>query len=325
MQTMNTVEQVSQRILKGEYLILAGDESVLKRLPKGNWIGGSTPYFMGDQGGEFNQHGVFVTDAPAKASKAHIEVYSPQQLNTIYRDLGENALGIIIIPAFSQCHTEFAMNAPEYEEFAMNPLVGWIAGYDLKQKENAKAWVFDGRSGSMLDNSAIVMKFELPAQLRAEVGIINLFHEDGGDVIEFPESGFAVEHALVNGKPVNFASYCKAREASVKLPLVSDYCGAKINTSLKSIGESRVEFYAPVFTGCKYSFASDLGDYVREFEEKVSVDGQSLYFSCNCILNYLFGKLEGKATKSIKGPITFGEIAYQLLNQTLVYVKLKEA
>ena len=324
MQTMNTVEQVSQRILKGEYLMLAGDEAVLKQLPKGNWIGGTTPYFMGEHGGEFNQQNVFVSDAPAKAGKAAIEVYSPQQLNTVYNDL-DNALGIIIIPAFSQCHREFAMNAPEYENFAMNPLVGWIAGFDLKQKEGAKAWVFDGRSGSMLDNSAIVMKYELPPKIRAEVGIINLFHEDGGDVIEFTQSGFSVENALVNGKTVNFASYCKARQTNVKLPLVTDYCGAKINTSLQTIGESRVDFYAPVFTGCKYSFAADLGDYVQEFKNKVSVDGQSLYWSCNCILNYLFGELEGKETKGIKGPITFGEIAYQLLNQTLVYVKLIES
>ena len=45
-------------------------------------------------------------------------------------------------------------------------------------------------------------------------------------------------------------------------------------------------------------------------------------FSCNCILNYLYGELEGKVTEGMYGPVTFGEIAYQLLNQTLVYVRI---
>lgn len=324
MQTMNTIEQVSERIRKGEHLILAGDEGVLRQLPKGNWIGGTTPYFMGDKGGEFNQHNVFVTAAPAQTTKVVIQVYGANDLHSVYTDLGKHALGMIIIPAFSECHREFAMNAPEYERFAMNPLVGWIAGFNLNDSESARAMVCDGRSGTMMDNSAIVMKFELPDHIRAEVGIINLFREDGNDVIDFPQSGFSVVDAVVNGKTVNFASYCRARQVSVKLPLVSDYCGAKINTSLQKIGDNQVDFYAPVFSGYKYSFASDVGDYVHEFESKVSMDGQSLFFSCNCILNYLFGELEGKETKGIKGPITFGEIAYQLLNQTLVYVKLSD-
>ncbi len=41
-------------------------------------------------------------------------------------------------------------------------------------------------------------------------------------------------------------------------------------------------------------------------------------FACNCVLNFLYGKLEG-AQAGLPGPFTFGEIAYQLLNQTMVY------
>jgi hypothetical protein len=37
-------------------------------------------------------------------------------------------------------------------------------------------------------------------------------------------------------------------------------------------------------------------------------------------LNYLYANLEGKKTGHIVGPMTFGEIAYMLLNQTLVYL-----
>ena len=45
-------------------------------------------------------------------------------------------------------------------------------------------------------------------------------------------------------------------------------------------------------------------------------------FSCNCVLNYLYAGLEGKKTGEFNGPATFGEIAYQLLNQTLVYLTI---
>ena len=47
---------------------------------------------------------------------------------------------------------------------------------------------------------------------------------------------------------------------------------------------------------------------------------ENIAFSCNCILNYLYSELEGKQTGPITGPITFGEVAYQLLNQTMVYL-----
>ncbi|MGV8838548.1 DUF6976 family protein [Cellvibrio sp.] len=32
--------------------------------------------------------------------------------------------------------------------------------------------------------------------------------------------------------------------------------------------------------------------------------------------------MEGKKTRDLTGPITFGEVAYQLLNQTLVYLSI---
>jgi hypothetical protein len=41
------------------------------------------------------------------------------------------------------------------------------------------------------------------------------------------------------------------------------------------------------------------------------------------VLNYLHGSLEGRRTGSLQGPMTFGEIAYQLLNQTLVQITVE--
>ena len=85
----------------------------------------------------------------------------------------------------------------------------------------------------------------------------------------------------------------------------------------------KVVLYAQVFPGVDYHFAKPVGDYAAAFRARLadqSTDGLAL--SCNCILNFVFGELEGKAIGGMAGPITFGEIAYQLLNQTMVSVRV---
>jgi len=84
----------------------------------------------------------------------------------------------------------------------------------------------------------------------------------------------------------------------------------------------RVQFYAPVFADIEYRHAAPVGDYVQEFDLQIATHPAQAAFSCNCILNYLYGKLEGKKAGHLTGPITFGEIAHQLLNQTLVYLEV---
>lgn len=45
--------------------------------------------------------------------------------------------------------------------------------------------------------------------------------------------------------------------------------------------------------------------------------------TANCTLNFLFVELEGKAIGGVEDPVTFGEISYQFLNQTMVIVRLQ--
>ena len=49
MKSLHTVEEAAAIIKEGKLLMLAGDHSVMQSLPKGNWIGGTIPYFMADQ------------------------------------------------------------------------------------------------------------------------------------------------------------------------------------------------------------------------------------------------------------------------------------
>ena len=87
---------------------------------------------------------------------------------------------------------------------------------------------------------------------------------------------------------------------------------------------SRWSLLAPVIEGVSYRVAQLPGDYASEFVARAQGEG-SRELSCNCILNYIYGELESKTTGGFTGPATFGEIAYMLLNQTMVRVNLRAA
>ena len=169
------------------------------------------------------------------------------------------------------------------------------------------------------------MHVTLPPHKYADIGIVNIFSQGEGDVITFPEDGFSVTDAFINGEKRNFVEYVKEKKLDIRFPLVANYYGAMINISFQNIDEEqkKVNFYAPVFKGVEYKQAAPVGDYVTRFTAEMPQVGDQIAFSCNCILNYLYSELEGKQT-GVYGPMTFGEIAYQLLNQTMAYVTIND-
>jgi hypothetical protein len=127
----------------------------------------------------------------------------------------------------------------------------------------------------------------------------------------------------VNGQEVNFAEYIAKKGIDTRMPLVADYNGSYINTSVKAVENGTVSFYAPVFKNIEYRFATGVADYAGEFKKRINETGaRNPVFSFNCILNYLYGNLNGQTIPPYTGPVTFGEVAYQLLNQTLVYCEI---
>lgn len=86
-----------------------------------------------------------------------------------------------------------------------------------------------------------------------------------------------------------------------------------------------VHLYAPVFSGIRYKLARPISNYVDSFTNQLPKElDKQVIFSCNCVLNYFYSELEGRQTSHILGPITFGEIAYQLINQTMVYLTITD-
>jgi hypothetical protein len=170
------------------------------------------------------------------------------------------------------------------------------------------------------------MHIDLPANKYAKIDKINLFKQGEGDVITFNSPGFEFYECKVNGEDRNFYDYLTSNDIDTKLPLVADYMGAMINISLQNIDaeNGKVILFAPAFPGIEYKIANPVANYEKEFTSKLNQAHINPLFSCNCILNYHYAHLEGKKTGNIVGPMTFGEIAYMLLNQTMVYVSIEE-
>lgn len=327
MNELITVEAAAELIRRGVPLSLAGPESALDQLPCGPWIAGTIPYIMASSGGVVVTEGkVFATDLSAAGSVSFAS-YGCDELAGIAGHAPNNGFSVAIIPAGSACHTRFAAEAANYEGAFLYPTVGWIAGVHLDDIGHASPKVYDGRTATKHEDRAVVAYVSLPEDKHASVEIVNLFEPDEGDLLHFPKEGFEVGECVVNGEAVNFAEYVRLRGLDHgKLPLVGDFAGAHVNASLQAVGEAggKVMLYAPVFPGVDYRFARPVADYAAAFRERLAErDHAGSVLACNCILNFMFGGLEGKAIGGLAGPATFGEIAYQLLNQTMVVVRVQ--
>jgi hypothetical protein len=316
------VDQVAALIRRGETLLLAGDESRLRLLPPGNWIAGTIPYFMSAQGGLVDRRRVFVERLPDGFEHRAIRHYDEASIARVYADLPPATMGVLIAPSGSRVHLSFAVNAPRYERFATAPLFGWISGVHLSELGSATPRVLDGSRGEVLDDAAVVMHVAIPPRHSVELAIHNIFERGDGPAIQFPATGFTAREVVVDGRRLGFVEYVRESGLDTRLPLVADYHGARINVSFQALDAERgeVRFYAPVFAGVRYHHARPVPDYVDAFASGLPAGlSERIAFSCNCVLNFVHASLEGRRI-GVVGPMTFGEIAYQLLNQTMVYV-----
>ena len=318
---LHSVAEVKEMIAGGKLLLLAGSEPALAQLPKGNWIAGTIPYFMDSTGARCSETDIFVTPLPADAASFEIVTYTVHDLERICSDAPKNGFSVLIMPAGSAVHTAYAQNAPGYDEMFLKPVVGWISGVHLCRLQTDQPKVFNGLGATGSADTAVVMHVALPENRQAHLDIVNVFEQGSGDAITFPSAGFCATDCFVDGAPANLAQYIERVHPDPCVPLTANYNGSPVNVSIQSVDRATgtVKFYAPVFPGVEYRFAVPVPDYIAAFDSALrGNDDTAPIFACNCILNYLYANLEGKRTGSITGPITFGEVAYQLLNQTLV-------
>jgi len=326
MNELITIDAAAALIREGRALAIAGPEVALDALPRGRWIGGTIPYFMARDGGVVdNQARVFVTELPASGATSFAH-YAANELHNLVAKAPDNGYTLAIIPAASEAHKRFAADASSYEGAFLKPTVGWISGVHLSELGTRTPKVYDGATGTRHEDGVVAAHVTLPASQMASVEIVNIFEPETGDVLRFDTTTFEPAECTINGEKVNLAHYLAQRGLEHgRQPLVGDYAGANINVSFQSVNaaQGKVTLYAPVFPGVDYRVARPVVDYSGEFRRQLaSFDKSGAVFSCNCILNFLYGELEGQAIGGMQGPTTFGEIGYQLLNQTTVVLRV---
>lgn len=327
MSNLLTLEEAKTAVANGRPHLIAGDAALLRQLPKGPWIGGTTAYFIASSGGCIDREHLFITELGSPIESVLVRNYADGALGNIPIFYPNHGCSFVILPAGSRAHLLFARDCANYPGLLNQPLVGWNAGVHLDDVENGQPLVFDGATGESFENRAVVMHCTMSEKYDARIEIINPYKQGTGDTITFPESGFLVSDCFVNGKRFNFSDYLLERSIDTRWPLVADYAGALVNVSFQGLDleAKRVRLYSPVFKDVEYRLAQPAHSIERIFQEELAAENVHPTFSCNCILNFLYADLEGKSTGTALGPVTFGEIAYIQLNQTLVYLTFEKA
>lgn len=319
------VSEVIQMIEMEKVLLLAGDESLLDKLPAGNWVGGTIPYFMTKQGGMFTRELIYVNDITEQISDFEIKHYDSNNIHKIVEQSFNNGFSFLVLPGLTDVWSKYALESPEWEDIYVNPIVGWVSGVKYEDFGKIKPKAYAGNKP--FTDQAVVMHVKIPNDKVARVEIINVYEQGDGDEIYFEKRGFGNNECIINGKRRNLCQYLKENNIDETLPLVANYAGANINVgSIWDKDNMRADLFAPVFPDIPYKVAKPRDfDYAREFESHIAKEQSShnIIFSCNCLFNYVNFGLEGKNIADVSGPVTFGEVAYHVVNQTFVYLVIE--
>jgi hypothetical protein len=319
------LDEAIDLIKQKKTMVLSGPKELLEKLPRGNYIAGSSYYFVSNERAIKTDDKIAVHDLTDVVNNFKINIYNENTLKNIYNDAFAHGFSCILVPYGGASHNELAFNLPFYNDFATKPLYGFVAGVKWESVGVNKAVVLDGLQGQLSNDNAVVLHVELPEDKYAEIDIADPFEPDTSVSCKFDETGLIIKDVYINDKRMNFADYLKDNKKDLRFPLICSDFGAKVNVSFAQIKGDRVIMISPVFKGATYNFAKPVKDYKSLFKEKV--EGLPT-LSCNCILNYLYMELENPTNSTIDnyvdGPTTFGEIAYRLLNQTTVNLFVKK-
>ncbi|MGC4068397.1 MAG: hypothetical protein QM784_27880 [Polyangiaceae bacterium] len=70
-----------------------------------------------------------VSELPSVAKSAHISTYDARKLPGIASVTPDDGYTVLIIPAFSKLHEQYALEARTYEDMFLRVVAGWISGF----------------------------------------------------------------------------------------------------------------------------------------------------------------------------------------------------
>lgn len=321
-----TKTEVINFINEGRIMLLSACSAVLDCLPKGNWIGGSSPYFMDSSGGVHTEEKIFVDDFTDIAEQYKISIYNADNIKNIAINSFENGFTLLVIPLDSDTHREFGINSLAYDKIFNNPVVGYVAGPTVDDTQKSVSKVYNGSTNKSHNQEAVAIHIKLHRNqvARAEILNVETINPDSPS-IEFPKTSFVQSDCTIDGEPANIADFILENKLKENYLIIANYNGALINRDIKHIDTDKreVSFHSPIFDDETYYLANINDNYQKLFDTKLAERKSNIPYSCSCVSYYLVGNLINKKI-NMEGVFAFGEIAFQLLNRTLVFLEIDD-
>src|SRR2546428_765294 len=127
---------------------VAGDERLLARLPRGNWVGGTIPYLMTDEDGGVTTRDSLMVQELLRDERAAptINAYDRKTIARVTDDAPANGYTFLMMPAFSEVHLAYGKDAPHFKDLFAHPIVGWVTGIHLNDLGKETPKVFNGKT-----------------------------------------------------------------------------------------------------------------------------------------------------------------------------------
>ena len=324
---LHSVAEVNAMIEKGDILLLAGDSALLSQLRKGKWIGGITSLFVENGKTLSSREEIYVHNITGIAAAVKLKTYDLTTIKNIYDDAFDDGFSVLILPCDSDIMDEYACNCSDYSNFAHRVVCGWgtATPHYSEYERDDTALVFSGETGmSYASDVCVVMHIQLPEGKFAEIHAVSALKPGDGDVIEFEENCQRIENVLINGVRQNFRQYMIDKQIDRSNEyinvLTGDHdAGVVTNVGIYEDRETDLEKYVsiavPVFKGISYRLAKV--DYNYSYE---NMNEQEIVYSCACVGNYVRPDIFTNFLMKTNGPFVYGEVAYILLNFSIVYV-----
>lgn len=319
-------QEVIDFIEAGRVMMLSGSEQALAGLPKGKWIAGTSPYFM-DGVGKCNEEKIFVDDFTLIAKNSKVATYDKNTIQNIAKNGFKNGFVLVTMPIETDVYYTFSDNSLEYEGMFDNPVVGYVACMRMDQYGKVKSKTASGIDGQLSEELASVLYVELPDHLAARTEIMNFDTiDEETPTIVFPKTSFVQSDCLIDGKPGNISDYF---EHTVKpklggyTQLITSQNGALINRDPKVVNceTGETSFYSSIYAGDEYHLVKNGADYFAMFNDTLKAKKADIATCISCV-SYFFGGNFTDRSIVKNGVYAFGEIAYQILNKTIVTLEI---
>ncbi len=321
------LHEASEIIRSGATVVAAGSPDLLRRLPRGNWIGGTSTSAFTPAGGVELFDRLQITTFPPQVTLAGIQRYGVGGLHHLSLDLHPDGFSVMIVPHASNVHEALAREALLSNRLLQGNLFGWMSEA-VRWRHLGRPQVYYGPLAHCIEDEAVALHFTLAPGYRVRSESCSVFDAVEGESFRFLHDGYSASRILVEGRETDFVTYLGERKISLCLPLVSRHGNRTILTCPDAQGSSErsVRFHSPVFHGVEYCFAKEVPDMEQATRRLISFDGTgTTLIACLCLMSYREGAAEEYSGAFCEGPVTRGEIAGLPTSHSLARVVLEAA